>query len=106
LLITESELCKHSEDLSAEEKLAELLPINIQHIYVLERLGKTEDAKNLSSEVIIDEYVMISFHVADSGLTPTAYLICPPERLLRTICWLHLQRRLIRSSLIRSSIQH
>jgi hypothetical protein len=103
--MTESELCKHSEDLSAEEKLAELLPINVQHIYVLERLGKTEDAKSLSSEIVIDKYVMISYYVAESELTAAVYLICQPERLLRTIYWLHLQSRLIRSSLIRSSIQ-
>jgi signal recognition particle subunit SRP72 len=60
-----SELCKHSEDLSAEEKLAELLPINVQHIYILERLGKAEEAERISSEITIDKYVSASY-VADT----------------------------------------
>jgi signal recognition particle subunit SRP72 len=50
-----SELCKHSEDLSAEEKSAELLPINVQQIYVLERLGKADDAERISSEITVDK---------------------------------------------------
>jgi signal recognition particle subunit SRP72 len=60
-----SELCKHSEDLSAEEKLAELLPINVQHIYILERLGKAEEAERISSEITIDKYVS-AYYVADT----------------------------------------
>ena len=48
-------LCKHSEDLSDEEKAAELLPINIQRIHVLERLGKSAEAKAVASEVKAEE---------------------------------------------------
>jgi signal recognition particle subunit SRP72 len=49
------ELCKHSEDLSDEEKAAELLPISVQQIYVLERLGKFEESKNIASDVKAEE---------------------------------------------------
>ena len=58
-----SELCKHSEELSAEEKATELLPINVQHIYVLLRIGKLEDAERVSSEIAIDRYVTVSSFV-------------------------------------------
>lgn len=58
-LIIAPELCKHSEDLSNEEKIAELLPINVQYLYVLERLGKVEDAERISAEIIVQKYVSL-----------------------------------------------
>jgi hypothetical protein len=64
-LINESELCKHSEDLSAEEKIAELLPINVQHLYVLERLGKVDDAGRVSSEIAVEKYVSLAGYLVD-----------------------------------------
>lgn len=45
-----TELCKYSDDLSDEEKAAELLPICVQQLYVLERLGKSEEANAVASE--------------------------------------------------------
>ena len=51
------ELCKHSEDLTEAEKNAELLPIGVQQVYVLERLGKTRDAKILMEQLKLEEYV-------------------------------------------------
>ena len=65
-LINASELCKHSEDLSAEEKIAELLPINVQHLYVLERLGKVDDAERVSSEISVEKYVSSTCYWVDS----------------------------------------
>ncbi|KAF7510860.1 hypothetical protein GJ744_005690 [Endocarpon pusillum] len=50
LLKRAKELCKYSDDLSDEEKAAELLPICVQQLYVLERLGKSEEAKVVASE--------------------------------------------------------
>jgi signal recognition particle subunit SRP72 len=41
-------LCESLEDLSEEEKSAELLPITIQQIYVLTRLGRNKEAEALA----------------------------------------------------------
>ncbi|KAL8696942.1 MAG: hypothetical protein Q9201_007399 [Fulgogasparrea decipioides] len=38
-------------DLSDAEKVAELLPIQVQQLYVLVRLGKTKDAVNLATQI-------------------------------------------------------
>ncbi|KAI1462501.1 hypothetical protein F4805DRAFT_410968 [Annulohypoxylon moriforme] len=46
------DLCEASEDLSAEEKTAELLPIIVQHAYVLARLGKEAEAVVLHKSVV------------------------------------------------------
>lgn len=50
------ELCKYSEDLSDEEKAAELLPISVQQLYVFESLGKSDEAYTVASEVKAEEY--------------------------------------------------
>ncbi|KAL8727997.1 MAG: hypothetical protein Q9166_005668 [cf. Caloplaca sp. 2 TL-2023] len=44
-----------SGDLSDEEKVAELLPIQVQQVYVLCRLGKFTDAENLASQITLKE---------------------------------------------------
>lgn len=49
------DLCEASEDLCAEEKKAELLPIMVQHAYVLERLGKEADAVALHNSIVASE---------------------------------------------------
>ncbi|KAI0872033.1 hypothetical protein GGS24DRAFT_469100 [Hypoxylon argillaceum] len=46
------DLCEASEDLSPDEKKTELLPIIIQHIYVLSQLGKDADAVALQKLVV------------------------------------------------------
>ncbi|KAI3318224.1 hypothetical protein HD806DRAFT_322384 [Xylariaceae sp. AK1471] len=48
-------LCEASEDLSADEKKAELLPIMVQHIYVLSQLGKDSEAAALQKLVVQSE---------------------------------------------------
>ncbi|KAI0898141.1 hypothetical protein F4806DRAFT_391398 [Annulohypoxylon nitens] len=45
------DLCEASEDLSADEKKAELLPILVQHAYVLTRLGKEAEAVALHNTI-------------------------------------------------------
>jgi signal recognition particle subunit SRP72 len=37
--------------LSDEEKAAELLPITVQQLYVLEQLGKMEEARVVAGEI-------------------------------------------------------
>ncbi|TGJ84326.1 hypothetical protein E0Z10_g4440 [Xylaria hypoxylon] len=49
------DLCEASEDLSPEEKKAELLPIIVQHIYVLSQLGKDSEAAALQKLVVQSE---------------------------------------------------
>ena len=51
------DLCNSSEDLSEAEKMAELLPISVQQLFVLCRLGRFEDAENLLAEITISEWV-------------------------------------------------
>jgi signal recognition particle subunit SRP72 len=58
LLKRARDLCEASEDLSADEKKAELLPIMLQHIYVLSQLGKLSEATTLQKLVVQSEYVM------------------------------------------------
>ena len=49
------DICQTSEDLTPEERAAELLPIAVQHLYVLLRLGKTEEAEALLEEITVEE---------------------------------------------------
>ncbi|KAL8932403.1 MAG: hypothetical protein Q9211_006333 [Gyalolechia sp. 1 TL-2023] len=51
LLRRSQDLCNALEDLTENEKIAELLPIRVQQLYVLIRLGKSEDARLLASEI-------------------------------------------------------
>ncbi|KAI1750060.1 hypothetical protein F4782DRAFT_258953 [Xylaria castorea] len=51
LLKRARDLCEASEDLSPEEKKAELLPIMVQHVYVLAQLGKDSEAAALQKLV-------------------------------------------------------
>ncbi|KAK3058909.1 Signal recognition particle subunit SRP72 [Extremus antarcticus] len=51
LLKRARDLCNASEDLSDEDKQAELLPITVQQVYVLSRLGRLEEAETLSKNV-------------------------------------------------------
>lgn len=52
-----SDLCDSSPDLNNEEKAAELLPILVQEVYALIRLGQLEEAKKLDSSIAISSYV-------------------------------------------------
>ncbi|KAI1414237.1 hypothetical protein F5Y13DRAFT_188335 [Hypoxylon sp. FL1857] len=49
------DLCEASEDLSADEKKGELLPIMVQHAYVLARLGKEAEAVALNKSIVASE---------------------------------------------------
>ena len=51
LLRRARDLCLASEELSEDEKKAELVPIVAQMVYVLLRLGRTEDAKKVGEEL-------------------------------------------------------
>lgn len=51
------ELCRTSEDLTPEDRAAELLPIAVQQLYVLIRQGKSEEAESILEEITVKEYV-------------------------------------------------
>jgi signal recognition particle subunit SRP72 len=59
LLKRARDLCEANDDLSADEKKTELLPIMVQHIYVLSQLGKDSEAAALQKLVVQSEYVPI-----------------------------------------------
>jgi len=50
-----TDICQTSEELTPEERAAEMLPIAVQHLYVLIRLGKNEEAESLLKEISVDE---------------------------------------------------
>ena len=50
------DLCNALEELTEEEKTAELLPISVQQLYLLRRLGKTDEADKLASGISLQEY--------------------------------------------------
>ncbi|KIX93196.1 uncharacterized protein Z520_11050 [Fonsecaea multimorphosa CBS 102226] len=51
LLKRAKELCKHSDDLTDQQKADELLPISVQQLFVLLCLGKTAEAEKLAGEI-------------------------------------------------------
>ncbi|KAF4544770.1 Signal recognition particle [Lasiodiplodia theobromae] len=57
-------LCLASEDLSEEDKKAEIMPIIIQQIYVLHKLRKFDEAAKLGEEVSLQEYDLSTRHIA------------------------------------------
>ncbi|KAK4502600.1 hypothetical protein PRZ48_006026 [Zasmidium cellare] len=65
LLRRAKDLCNSLEDMSDEEKQTELLPINVQHIYVLSRLGRNQEAEALARSIKADEISdSITRHIA------------------------------------------
>ena len=50
-----SDLCNASDELTDREKIAELLPISVQQLYVASKLGKTEEAEKLASALTLEE---------------------------------------------------
>ena len=64
-----SELCRTSEDLTPEDRDAELLPISVQQLYVLIRQGKSEEAESVLQEISVKEYVFCHIPSISSLLT-------------------------------------
>lgn len=58
LLRRSKELCAASE-MSEEEKDAEMVPINIQQLYVLIRQGRLDEAQTLSATINAKEFVLL-----------------------------------------------
>ncbi|KAJ5485293.1 hypothetical protein N7539_005281 [Penicillium diatomitis] len=60
LLKRAKNICETSEELSPEDRAAELLPIAVQYLYVLLRLGKTEQAEALLEEISVEDIPELS----------------------------------------------
>lgn len=77
-----AEICRTSEDLTPEDRDAELLPIAVQQLYVLICQGKSQEAESILEEISIKEYAA---RFVRATLTQTASPNCPPEELARTM---------------------
>ncbi|KXG47973.1 Tetratricopeptide-like helical [Penicillium griseofulvum] len=53
-------ICRTSEDLSPEDKAAELLPIAVQQLYVLIQLGKLEEAEAVLKDISVENITELS----------------------------------------------
>ncbi|KAJ5093264.1 hypothetical protein N7456_009125 [Penicillium angulare] len=60
LLSRAKNICQTSEELSSEDRAAELLPISVQHLYVLIKQGKTEQAESLLKEISVEDIPELS----------------------------------------------
>ncbi|KAJ5991001.1 hypothetical protein N7522_011208 [Penicillium canescens] len=60
LLNRAQNICRTSEDLSPEDKAAELLPIAVQYLYVLIRLGKLEEAEAVLKDISVEDIPELS----------------------------------------------
>jgi signal recognition particle subunit SRP72 len=60
LLKRARDLCEALDELSDEEKRAEVLPIMVQQAFVFMKLGKLEEAETLQKMINIAEYVEVS----------------------------------------------
>ena len=49
------DLCNALDDLTVQEKTAELLPIGVQQLYAASTLGKTDEADKLASDIALEK---------------------------------------------------
>ncbi|OJZ87643.1 hypothetical protein ASPFODRAFT_131573 [Aspergillus luchuensis CBS 106.47] len=70
LLTRAKELCRTSEDLTPEDRAAELLPIAVQQLYVLLRQGKSEEAQSVLEEISVsDIHELSTKKIAQTNIT-------------------------------------
>ncbi|KAL8827815.1 MAG: hypothetical protein Q9170_006863 [Blastenia crenularia] len=86
LLKRSQDLCNALGDLTEEEKIAELLPIRIQQLYILIRLGKSEDAQHIASQITsLELAVDASTHIVarNNSISASAEIKNPylPQRI-------------------------
>lgn len=79
LLRRAQDLCNSSDELTDDEKIAELLPIMVQHVFVLTRLGKLEEAEKLSSKITLTDISDLSTrHIAQVNTLATSPALSNP----------------------------
>jgi len=52
--------CNELEDLTESEKKAEMLPMKVQHVYILTQMGKLEEAERVASTIPFTEQGFIN----------------------------------------------
>ncbi|KKK17888.1 signal recognition particle protein [Aspergillus rambellii] len=75
LLKRAKELCRTSEDLTPEDRAAELLPIAVQQLYVLICQGKSEEAESVLEEISVKERIAQNNVTLARGATANPYLL-------------------------------
>jgi len=83
LLKRARDLCESLDELSDDEKRAEVLPIMVQQAYVLTKLGKLEEAEALQKMIQIAEYVILLV-ISSKILTNLVFLSPHLEWSLKT----------------------
>ena len=79
LLKRAKELCRHSEELTDDQKTEELLPIGVQQLYVLHALGKMSEADSIAEEISAGAIADLSTRaIAQSNKLMTASNISNP----------------------------
>jgi len=81
LLKRARDLCEALDELSDEEKKAEVLPIMVQQVYVFTRMSKLEEAAALQKMINISEYV----HNRHSLISVNQGMIVFPNRQLELL---------------------
>ncbi|KAL6717009.1 Signal recognition particle subunit SRP72 [Lecanora helva] len=88
LLKRAKDLCSALDELSDEEKTAELLPIMVQQLYVLSTLDKTEEAEKLVSEIALEKIPDLSTRrIAQNNKLAASFISSNPylsQRLFQT----------------------
>ena len=78
LLKRAKELCKHSEDLTEQQKADELLPISVQQLFVMLSLEKTTEAETLANELNIQHAPDLSTRKVGQNNLLLAYAVKNP----------------------------
>ncbi|KAE8145734.1 hypothetical protein BDV25DRAFT_163965 [Aspergillus avenaceus] len=86
LLKRAKELCRTSEDLTPEDKAAELLPIAVQQLYVLIRQGKSEEAESIIEEISVNDIPELSTkRIAQNNITLVRDTTTNPYALYKSL---------------------
>jgi signal recognition particle subunit SRP72 len=96
LLKRARDLCEALDELTDEEKRAEVLPIMVQQAYVFTKLGKLAEAEALEKMINIAEYVF-KLLLGNFSLTFVVSQNHPLGSLHKTMLWLPQQRSTILS---------
>lgn len=78
------DLCNSLGDLSDAEKKAELLPMTVQHVYLLTQMGRNEEAEQMAATIPFTEYEYLALELGcanslqDQGAFNPVH--CPSER--------------------------
>ncbi|KAB8072936.1 hypothetical protein BDV29DRAFT_158058 [Aspergillus leporis] len=86
LLKRAKEICRTSDDLTPEDRAAELLPIAVQQLYVLIRQGKSEEAESMLEEISVNDIPELSTkRIAQNNVTLVRDTTTNPYALYKSL---------------------